>query len=111
MPEIRPQDPQRSFGGKSGGEKPKNFGMAIRKLLGYCSKYFPALAASMIFAATGAVLNLMGPGRLADMTNAITDGLVTEINFSAVTEIALSLVLLYAFGWLLNVVQGYLPQR
>lgn len=108
MPEIRPQGPQRGFRGKTGGEKPKNFGTAIRMLLGYCKKYFPALAASMVFAAAGAVLNLMGPGRLADMTNAITDGLVTGINISAVAEIAFSLVLLYAIGWLLNVVQGVL---
>ena len=59
-------------GRMGGGEKAKDFGKAIRQLIGYCRKYMPAILAAMVLAVAGSVLNLIGPGRLADMTELIT---------------------------------------
>lgn len=93
-------------GRMGGGEKAKDFGKAIRQLIGYCRKYMPAILAAMVLAVAGSVLNLIGPGRLADMTELITQGFMTGIDTDAVTHIAITLVCLYALGWLFSVIQG-----
>lgn len=103
--------PRRGFGpgggGRmGGGEKAKDFSGSIRKLLIYCKRYLPAILFAMVLAAAGAVLNLIGPGRLADMTNLITEGFMTGIDISGVTRIAVTLVFLYGFGWLFSLIQG-----
>lgn len=89
-----------------GGEKAEDFGQAMGRLIGYCRNYLPAILTAMLLAVAGSVLNLIGPGRLADMTNLITEGLAEGIDVDAVTRIALSLVALYVFGWLFSVIQG-----
>ena len=109
--------PQRRFdaggGGPGGGqlgsgEKAKDFGTAIRKLTRYCKKYLPFILAAMVFAVVGTVFSLIGPGKVAEITNLITEGLITGIDISAVLNIALLLVLLYGMGWLLNLIQGFM---
>lgn len=108
---IKSPAPRRGFGpgggGRmGGGEKAKDFSGSIRKLLTYCKRYLPAIILAMVLAATGAILNLIGPGKLADMTNLITEGFMSGIDVSAVTEIAVTLVCLYVFGWLFSLIQG-----
>ena len=108
---IKSPAPRRGFGpgggGRmGGGEKAKDFSGSIRKLLTYCKRYLPAIILAMVLAATGAILNLIGPGKLADMTNLITEGFMSGIDMSAVTEIAVTLVCLYVFGWLFSLIQG-----
>ena len=59
-----PAAPRRGPGGggrMGSGEKAKDFGKAIRQLIGYCRKYIPAILAAMFFAVAGSVLNLIGP--------------------------------------------------
>lgn len=103
--------PRRGFGPGGGrrtgaGEKAKDFTGSIQKLLRYCKKYLPVMLVSIALAGAGAVLNLIGPGKLADLTDHITAGFLTGIDLSAVRETALTLVLLYGLGWLFSAVQG-----
>lgn len=101
----------RSFGpggghGMGGGEKANNFGKAIGELASYCKKYIPAIAAAILLAIAGSILNIIGPGKLSDITNLITEGLFTGIDIDAVISIVLLLVVLYALGFLFSVLQG-----
>ena len=101
---------RRSFGpgggGRMGGEKAKNFSKAIQDLMGYCRKFLPAIVVAVVLAAAGSILNLIGPGKVADMTNLITQGMMGSIDVEAVVEIAGLLVCLYGLGWLFSVIQG-----
>ena len=92
--------------GVGGGEKAGNFGKAIRELASYCKKYIPAIVIAIVFAVAGSILNIIGPGKLSDITNLITEGMFTGIDIDAVISIVLLLVALYAFGFLFSVLQG-----
>ncbi len=93
-------------GRMGGGEKARDFRGSLTRLAGYCRKYLPAVAAALVLACAGSILNLVGPGRVAEMTRLMTQGLMTGIDVEAVTGIALLLAVLYGFGWLFSVIQG-----
>ena len=93
-------------GRMGGGEKAKDFSGSLKKLFAYCGRYLPAIVLAMVLAVTGSILNLIGPGKVADMTNLMTEGLMTGIDVEAVVEIAVLLVALYGLGWLFSLIQG-----
>lgn len=97
---------QRGGRGMGGGEKANNFGKAIRELASYCRKYIPAIVVAIVLAVAGSILNIIGPGKLSDITDLITEGLFTGIDIDAVISIVLLLVVLYALGFLFSVFQG-----
>ena len=69
----RPGGPMgRSMGG---GEKPKDLVGIWKKLLGYCKKYMVFLIIAVVCATIGTVCTLVGPDKLSDMTDEITNGI------------------------------------
>ncbi|MCI1902420.1 MAG: ABC transporter ATP-binding protein/permease [Bifidobacteriaceae bacterium] len=97
------------------GERANDFGSAISKLVKYMKRWMPAIVVSMVIAAIGTVLQIVGPDMLKDMTNEISHGLpalvkgqpiLGSIDMSAVVNIAWLLVFLYAGSFLLNMVQS-----
>ena len=98
-------------------EKPKDFRKTMCKLIIYCRKYLAAVIAAMILAAAGTVLQIIGPDKLKDMTNEIMKGMPSLVNgtsfagaidLTAVTNIALILVVFYSVSTVINFVQGYM---
>ena len=115
MPEQKNEMPKGNGSGRSfgpgnrkmgGGEKAKDFSGSLKKLFVYCGRYLPAIVFAMVLAVTGSILNLIGPGKVADMTNLMTEGLMTGIDVEAVVEIAVLLAALYGLGWLFSLIQG-----
>ena len=115
MPEQKNEMPKSNGSGRSfgpgnrkmgGGEKAKDFNGSLKKLFAYCGRYLPAIVFAMVLAVTGSILNLIGPGKVADMTNLMTEGLMTGIDVEAVVEIAVLLAALYGLGWLFSLIQG-----
>ena len=94
--------------GAPGGEKAKDLVGTWKKLLGYCRKYAPALAAAIIFASMGTVLTLIGPDKLSELTNLITEGIMTGIDMAAVRTIGLTLVSYYVLSYVLSAIQGWI---
>lgn len=93
-------------GGGMGGEKAKNFGVAISKLMRYCSNYMPAISIAVLLAMAGSILNIIGPGKLSEITDLITEGFRTGIDMDAVVDIVLLLIALYVSGFVFSVIQG-----
>lgn len=89
-----------------GGEKANDFGKAIRKLASYCKDYMPVVVIAVILAIVGSVLNIIGPDKLSDITDLITEGLRNGIDTQAVVRIVTLLVVLYALGFLFSISQG-----
>ena len=54
-------------------EKPKDLVGIWKKLLGYCRKYGVIFVIAMLCAIVGTICTLVGPDKLSDMTNTITD--------------------------------------
>lgn len=92
--------------GGMGGEKAKDFKKALGGLLQYSRTYLPAILLAVILAVAGAVMNIIGPGKLADITDLITEGIRTGIDLEAVAQIAVLLLVLYVAGFLCSVCQG-----
>ncbi len=106
VPTARPQ----GFGGHGpmgrGGEKPQNFGKSIARLITYCKKYLPAILIAVTLAIVGTIFNIIGPGKLSDITDLIISGLRAGIDIDGAVKIAFVLVALYGFGFLFNMTQG-----
>ncbi len=73
----RPGGPMgRSIGG---GEKPKDLIGIWKKLIGYCKKYMVFLIVAVVCATVGTVCTLVGPDKLSDMTDEITNGIKPDM--------------------------------
>ena len=120
--EMKQSGPRGGMGGPGPGrglnmpvEKPKDFKATMKKLLTYCKKYITAIMIALVAAAGGTILQIIGPDRLKVLTNEILKGLPSLVNgkpvlgtidMTAVGTIALSLVALFAFSFLLNLLQS-----
>lgn len=89
-------------------EKAKDFSSSIKKLISYCKKYIPLIVFSIILSILGSVLNVIGPDYLSEITDLITEGIMTEIDIEAVVDVALFLAILYGLGFVCNIIQGIL---
>ncbi|MDR0859111.1 MAG: ABC transporter ATP-binding protein/permease [Oscillospiraceae bacterium] len=87
-------------------DKPENFKEAWIKLLRYSKKYLPVLIFAVICSAVSSILTLIGPDKLRELTNLVTDGIISGIDLNAVVAIAISLIILYGLGALLSFAQG-----
>ncbi len=89
-----------------GGEKPADFGQAMKELFNYIKKYSAWIILAIVLAAAGTVLNVIGPSKLADITDLITAGLRASIDVDAVVKICVTLAVMYACGFLFSMLQG-----
>lgn len=94
--------------GMGPGEKPKNFRTSIKKLLAYCKKDIPIIFLALLLSATASVFSLIGPGRLREITDLISEGLFGSIDLNGVISICLFLAILYGLGFLFSYLQGFI---
>jgi ATP-binding cassette subfamily B multidrug efflux pump len=90
------------------GEKAKDFKKAWGQLIAYNKPQMPAIAVAILCASGGSILALVGPNKLRDITNLITEGFMTGIDLTAVVKICVTLVIIYACSFLLSFSQGFI---
>ena len=66
------------------------------------------LLVAFVGAAVSSIITVYGPDKLKEITNLITEGMRSQIDLKAISNIALFLVILYAAGALLNYVQSFI---
>lgn len=64
--------------GRGPGEKPKNFGSAIKRLFKELDGFKILISISLILAVLSAILTILAPDKLSDLTNKISEGLVVN---------------------------------
>lgn len=97
-------------------EKPKNFKKSLGKLLLYCKKYLIVIIIATVLAIIGTIFNVIGPDKISQITNLITDGIVSGsilgitngIEMDKIKSIAILLIVLYSLGFIFNYIQGYI---
>jgi len=97
-------------------EKAKDFKGTWGRLIAYCKNYIPAVVISLILAAAGTVLTIIGPDQIGKMTNEIekaivalmAEGQVVGVDLNAVARIGFMLIALYTGSAVLNFIQGYI---
>lgn len=90
------------------GEKPHDLKKAVSRLLKYAKSFIPAVAAAAACAIIGTIFNLIGPDKISDITDLITEGLTGSIDLDAIISIATLLIVLYGTGAILSYIQGFI---
>lgn len=83
----------------------------MRSLLRFTRPYYAPVLIATLCAAISSVLSILGPDRLSDLTNCITEGILTGIDMDRVLTICLTLVAFYGSSFLLGLVQGQVNTR
>lgn len=93
---------------KEKSKKKNNFSGNWKKLIAYSKKYMPIIIIALIASMIGSVLTLIGPDKLSEITDLITQGIMTGIDLHEVKRIGSLLVFFYGFGSLLSIIQGFI---
>ncbi|MBE0600503.1 MAG: ABC transporter ATP-binding protein, partial [Firmicutes bacterium] len=78
------------------------------KLVNYSKTYWLPVLIALLAAVAGSVFTIIGPDKLSEMTDVIMKGMMTGVDLTAVTAIAMTLVAYYGASSLLTYVQGYI---
>ncbi len=87
-------------------DKAKDFKKSMKSLISYCKPYVIPVLISVVLAMVGSILSIIGPDKLRDITNIITNGILTGIDMSAVWCIAITLIIIYG----ISAIFGYIEQ-
>jgi ATP-binding cassette subfamily B protein len=78
-----------------------------KKLIGYCNRYIAGIVLAICCSLCGTILTLMGPDKLSDMTDYITEGLYGTMDMDRIFRIGMTLVIMYLAGYVLTATQGW----
>lgn len=95
-------------GGGMTGEKANDSGKALKELLKYIKAYIPAVVASLLLGAISAVISVIGPGKISDITNLITEGIAGIVDIEAIVNICVLLAVLYSLSWIFGYAQSFI---
>lgn len=77
-----------------------------RKLVWYCKPYWMVIVTSIGCAVLGTTLTLIGPDKIAQLTDLISAGMITGIDLTSVYKIGFTLISFYLISAFLSVTQG-----
>ncbi len=100
--------PRRGPMGRGPGEKAKDFKGATRRLFGELKDFRILIIISLILAAIGAILSIIAPNKLSEMTDVISQGLFMEMDIDRIKRIALYLASLYIASAIFTLIQSIL---
>ena len=99
---------QRNIGRNRVHEKPKNFKKSMKKLLMWDKKLTPFYILAIIFAISGSICSIIGPNGLSELTDTITEGVLTGIDFDKIKSIGLFLLIVYIISGILTFLTGFI---
>ena len=85
-----------------------NISHAINHSASYMRSSLPLVILALILAALGAGMTIVGPNKLGEIANLISEGLETKIDLSAVARVGIFLAALYALSALFSFIQHYI---
>ena len=99
---------QRNVGPGRVNEKPKDFKKAIKKLLGYKKSLIPAYIITIILSIASSVCSIVGPNKLSELTDVITEGLMKGIDLEKVINITIFLLVLYVVSAIFSFLTSFI---
>lgn len=85
----------------------KNFKYAITRLIKELKKYKVLIIISLLLASLSAVLSIIAPNKLSDLTDEISKGLINpKMNLEKIKNIGIYLIALYSCSALFNYIQS-----
>lgn len=89
-------------------EKKKNMFAPLGKVFAYMKNSIPAIIVALILAAAAAVLTIIGPDKIGEMTTLMQKGLYGSVDMSGITKIGITLAVIYIAGAVFNFIQHYI---
>jgi ATP-binding cassette subfamily B protein len=93
-------------------EKAEDFGASMKKLIAYCKPYMAAIIIAVILSGLSSILIIIGPDKLSEITNIITEGIRSGIpngiDLDQIKNIGLTLMLIYAISLVFGYLQGFI---
>ena len=86
----------------------RGIGRVLKELFTYSSKLKVPSAVAFLFAVAGAVLTIIGPNLLSQITDLISDALGGEIDMAAIGHIGVILLVIYGLSALFTYVEHYI---
>lgn len=81
---------------------------SLKKSADYLKKSVIWVVVALILAAASAIITIIGPDKVGEIANVISDGLLGEIDLAAITKIGATLVCLYCLGAAFSFLQNYI---
>lgn len=81
---------------------------ALGKVFQYMKNSIPVVIFALILAALGAVLTIVGPDKIGQMTDLMREGLATGIDMAAVAKIGVTLAIIYVASAIFTFVQHFI---
>ncbi len=86
----------------------RGIGSILRELFSYSEKLKVPTAVALLFAVTGAILTIIGPNLLSDITDLISDALFSDIDLGAIARIGVRLLALYILSAVFTYIEHYI---
>lgn len=81
---------------------------ALGKTAGYVKGGVAVTALALVLATLGAVLTIIGPDKIGEITNIMSEGLITGIDLAAIAKVGITLIVIYGLSALFTFVQHYI---
>ena len=81
---------------------------ALGKTTGYVKGGVAVTALALVLAALGAVLTIIGADKIGEITNIMSEGLITGIDLAAIAKVGITLIVIYGLSALFTFVQHYI---
>lgn len=91
-------------------KKDANQPSLMANIMTYAREYKWPFVAAVVLAMIGSISSIIGPDRLGDMTDKITEGLMSPdgIDLERISQIAITLVVIYVLGAVFTYIQTFL---
>ena len=86
---------------------PVNLFASLGKVFAYMKGVVPVVVICLIMAAASAILNMIGPNFIGQITTLMQQGLGSEINLGAIGKIGVFLLIIYGTSAILNFVYHF----
>lgn len=86
----------------------RGIGGVLKELFSYSSKLKIPMTIALLFAVIGAILTIIGPNLLSNITDLISDALFGEIDLSAIARVGVLLLIIYGLSAIFTYVEHYI---
>lgn len=85
-----------------------DFKASMKKLILNLKPFYPLIIPAFVLAMISAIFSIIGPGKLSDITDIITEGMITGIDLDAVKKIGIFLIIIYSLSTIFGYIQGFI---
>ena len=89
-------------------EKAKDFKGTLKRLIKYNKSLVTLVIISLILSFIASILSIIGPDKLKDITNIVSQSFTTNIDLDKIKEISILLVIIYLTSAVLGYLEGFI---